>query len=247
MIYVEHPFATACCQIKDRLGSLLGRTHSHDSSCCILDYLQKEFLVDSLSPESSHIDVKLTEVEGHNELQKLLVLEGVLPLKDQTGDLFSLLFVGLQDLRYKPLHFLMFEFHFAVVIDLHHRYFELSVDQLGESFSRSIIDHKGVIFGLRRGNIVLDAALGPEILLEKDEVILIADEAISVQVDLVEEQFINIFWPVDSNSVERILHSLDKLQQVHNSFIPMSISLLPMQSLYGQLSEVLLNAEIDLL
>jgi hypothetical protein len=100
---------------------------------------------------------------------------------------------------------------------------------------------------LRRGNIVLDAALGPEILLEKDEVILIADEAISVQVDLVEEQLINIFWPVNSDSVERILHRLDKLQQVHNSFISMSISLLPMQSLYGQLSEMLLNAEIDLL
>ncbi len=112
LLDVESPIPTARRQIKDGTRSLLGRRHRHDGTGGVVDEPDEEVEVDVLlGGEAGDVDVVLAEVEGDDEGEEGLVVEGLLASAGDLGDLLHLLLVGLQHLRHEPLDLARLHLH----------------------------------------------------------------------------------------------------------------------------------------
>ena len=153
--------------------------------------------------------------------------------------------VGLQHLGNEPLDLSDFNFHLLVVVDLHEDDFELVVDEFGEPLGRPIVHVERSWGGGRRGNGFLFVQR-PEVLLQEDEVVFVGDEAIAVEVHLAEQLRVDLLRTLYANRVQRILHSLYELRQIHYPLAAVGVDLLAVQPLDSHLPEVLFNAEVNL-
>ena len=202
--------------------------------------------------EADCADEVLAVVEGHDELQESIVADLVLALQGQASHVVAFVVVHLQRLLEEGLDPRRFEHQLFGGVELHDRYLHLRVDQPREPLSRPVIDRKIVARARFRLGfwdsiaVIVDGTQAAEVFLEEDEVILVRDVPVSIQVYLSEERLIDLIGAEDLDGVERVLHSIDELLQVHNPPAALRVHLLPVQPLDGHFSEVLLDAEIDL-
>lgn len=243
---IQSPIASTRRQVKDRPRCFLGRRHRDDRRWGIFDQLHEEVeIYILLAGESGCVDVVLAEIERYDQREEGFVVEWVFTSEDNLRYLLDFYLVGLDNLRDKSLSLGDLHLHLFVVVDLHKDHLQLVVDQLGKSLSCTIVDVEWRR-RRRRRDYRLVFMQWTKILLEEAEVILIWDEAVSVEIHFVEELLVDLLRSLHIDCVERVLHRFDKLWQIHNPLGTIGVDLLPVQSLYCHLSEVLLHTEINL-
>lgn len=88
-------------------------------------------------------------------------------------------------------------------------------------------------------------ALATEVLLQKPEIIFVADDPVFVEIEAGEDGPEFFFLGSNCNKLQCILNGQNKFPLIHDSLLPPSISLLLMQSLNGYFSKMLFHAKID--